>query len=228
MHLVPVLTGVSLLTAFGLAPWIQRPFLFEIGRGSWPLFRRPQGARNVYITFDDGPHPENTPALLDALGHAHTKATFFVLTECARQYPSLVREIIDRGHSLGSHGYSHRHLFLRRRSTLQREVVEAVEDLEEVAHRTISLFRPPYGVRDARLYSVLKKHGLRPVFWDILTYDWRNPPAQRIAAKAANAARPGSIILLHDGGGCRSSTVAAIPELVDKLRKKSLDPVGMI
>lgn len=227
--MLPVLAlmGASLLTALGLAPWIQRPFLFEVGRAAWPLFRRRQGARNVYLTFDDGPHPENTPPLLDALDGVPATATFFVVTEYARKYPSLVHEIIDRGHSIGSHGYSHRHLFLRGRSTLQREVVDAVDDLEQVADRTISLFRPPYGVRDPRLYQVLQQHGLRPVFWDILTYDWRNPPAHRIAARAAHAARAGSVILLHDGGGCRRSTIAAIPELVERLQKKSLDLVGL-
>jgi peptidoglycan/xylan/chitin deacetylase (PgdA/CDA1 family) len=207
--LLPVLAlmGASMIAALGLAPWIQRPFLFEVGFGAWPLFRRPGRTRNVYLTFDDGPHPRNTPHLLDVLDHVNVVASFFVVTEYARKHPSLTREILERGHTLGSHGYSHRHLFLRDSATLRREVVRAVDDLEQIVNRTISFFRP--------------------IFWDVITYDWRNPSPHQIAVRAAKAARPGSIILLHDGGGSRPSTITAVPELVERLRAQSLSVAGL-
>jgi peptidoglycan/xylan/chitin deacetylase (PgdA/CDA1 family) len=216
-----------MIAALGLAPWIQRPFLFEVGFGAWPLFRRPGRTRNVYLTFDDGPHPRNTPHLLDVLDHVNVVASFFVVTEYARKHPSLTREILERGHTLGSHGYSHRHLFLRDSATLRREVVRAVDDLEQIVNRTISFFRPPYGVRTPELYRVLQQQGLRPIFWDVITYDWRNPSPHQIAVRAAKAARPGSIILLHDGGGSRPSTITAVPELVERLRAQSLSVAGL-
>ncbi|MBN1423047.1 polysaccharide deacetylase family protein [Candidatus Fermentibacteria bacterium] len=195
--------------------WVPRRALFEIGLGCWPLWRVPGG---VALTFDDGPDPRFTPKLLDALRAFHTTVTFFVSTSLAVRHPSIVRRAHAEGHAIGCHAMTHTPLAFRSRETLHRQVSDAVRGLEDVLGDSVSLFRPPYGIRSPGLHRILRSEGLRPVYWSVMAFDWRVRSSKAIAERVLRGARPGAIVLLHDGGGDRSATVEAVPVVLDTLR----------
>jgi len=194
--------------------------LFEIGLGPWPVWRSTKDGAT--LTFDDGPDPRHTPLLLDRLAACGVFATFFVSTALARRYPDLVRRTRAEGHTVGSHGMTHTPLAFRRWGMLRRQVGDAVRGLEDLLGESVSLFRPPYGVRSPGLYRELRREGLRPVFWSVMAYDWRKPPPQVIARRVIRGLKPGAIVLLHDGGGDRSATVEAVPLMVEALQSRGL------
>ena len=207
---------------FTFAPWIPRPFLFELRKSGRPIWRLPAN-RAVALTFDDGPDMGNTPRLLDVLDEHQITATFFVVGSHAAQYPRLIRRIDGNGHAIGSHGMTHRHLAFRSRDTYITEVREAVSLVENILGKSVSLFRPPYGIRSPALYGFLEQEGLRPVFWDVMAYDWREPSPRHIANRILRSIRDGSIILLHDGGGERSGTITSIPLMAGEIRNRRLE-----
>jgi len=209
-----------------LAPWIQRQFLFEWGEACKPLWRLPSRG-NIALTFDDGPESDNTPQLLDMLDAYEITATFFVVGYKAEAHPDLVRRIVARGHAVGSHGMTHTPLAFRSRSTYLKEVREAVIRLEEILGQSVFLFRPPYGIRSPGLYRILKTEGLRPVFWDVMAYDWFRPSSSWISSKVVKSVRDGSVVLLHDGGGKRNNTIHAIPCIAEGIRDRDFDFIGL-
>lgn len=220
--------GVSgFAAAFACSAWVPRPLLFEIGLGAWPLWRL--ATDGVALTFDDGPDPASTPRLLDVLARCRVCATFFVSTARAMQYPELVRQARGAGHAIGCHGMTHRQLAFRSGRLLAREVGDAINGLEDILGEPVHLFRPPYGMRCPRLYAALRRAGVRPVFWSVMAYDWRMPPAQKISDRVIRGAQPGAVVLLHDGGGDRGATVSAVPLIVDALesRIEFVSPAGL-
>ncbi len=174
------------------------------------------------LTFDDGPEPANTEPLLEALEGCGISASFFLTGEKAEKNRDLVRRIRAAGHAVGCHGMSHAPLAFRTRAVLVKEVEDAVDLLEDILGEQIFLYRPAYGVRSPGLYRMLRQQGLRPVFWDVMAYDWREPPAEVLVGRVLRGARDGSIILLHDGNGPRASTIEAIPGIVKGLRDKDM------
>jgi peptidoglycan-N-acetylglucosamine deacetylase len=151
------------------------------------------------LTYDDGPDPEATPGLLDALAGHDATATFFVLSEQVRAHPDLVRRAVREGHQVALHGLDHRRL----PQLGSRAAVAWLRDsralLEDVAQVRVTHFRPPHGTQSPRTWSLARALGLRVVLWDGTTWDWRPAePAERVA-KALESARAGSILLAHDG-----------------------------
>lgn len=207
---------------FACAPWIQRSFIFEWGQSGKPLWRlSPRG--RIALTFDDGPESENTPRLLDTLDTYSITATFFIVGSKARTRPDLVHRIVEHGHAIGSHGMTHIPLAFRSRRTYIAEVRAAVNNLEDMIGKSVFLFRPPYGIRSPGLYSILNEEGLRPVFWDVMAFDWLKPSASWISDRVLRSVRDGSIVLLHDGGGTRDGTIDAIPIIARGMRDRDLD-----
>jgi peptidoglycan/xylan/chitin deacetylase (PgdA/CDA1 family) len=174
------------------------------------------------LTFDDGPHPEGTPAVLDALDAADTKAIFFVVGEQVERYPELVAEIEQRGHEVAIHGYRHR-VQLR----LSAAAVEADLDraIEVIGQRRFH--RPPLGIYSGAGLAAACERALQPLLWSRWGKDWRKfTTPQRIAARAMRALEPGDVILLHDADHYSSKnswqrTVAALPEIL-----RAVQPTG--
>jgi peptidoglycan/xylan/chitin deacetylase (PgdA/CDA1 family) len=167
--------------------------------------------RVVSLTFDDGPSPEFTPRVLDALAAQGAKATFFVLVEQAEAHPELLRRILADGHEVGLHGIDHARLSLlpaRRATALIRA---GRRRLEQVAGRKITLFRPTYGAQTIGQFLGTRALGLEVVIWTAWAADWDGSPAQVIAERALKALHPGGFVLLHDasGGGASMEAVAA-------------------
>lgn len=174
----------------------------------------------VYLTFDDGPHPVWTPRVLDALARHGAAATFFVLGQNAAVYPGLVARLVDAGHDVGNHTFDHASLDRVDREAFIAEVRDTDRAILAAAGERagpIACLRPPYGAVDERTRALAAELGKTIALWSVDPQDWRRPGAEQIASHLLANARPGAILLLHDGGGNREQTVAALETVLAEL-----------
>ena len=163
----------------------------------FPGRERVDGER-VALTFDDGPDPDATPAVLDALESAGVSATFFMVGEQAFEHRALAREVADRGHEVALHGFEHReHSELSGRAA-RDDLARGVGTIEVASGRRPVLFRPPYGRFSEDSYAACRDLRLEPVLWSAWGMDWEPLPADRIVDLAVRGLSAGSIIVLHD------------------------------
>ena len=174
----------------------------------------------IALTFDDGPHPRYTPQILDVLDEYNIKATFFVVGVNAKNYPDTIEEVIKRGHEIGNHTYSHPHVSCLNSYTLKEEVEKCESAIYELMDYKTKLFRPPEGMIDADVRTVLRSLDYKVILWDIDTRDWAHVPPDEIAKNVVDNISSGDIILMHDYVSYNSPTVEAIkifiPTLIDK------------
>jgi peptidoglycan/xylan/chitin deacetylase (PgdA/CDA1 family) len=174
--------------------------------------------REVALTFDDGPG-RYTPQILATLRRMRAPATFFVIGEWARQYPHLVRAEAAAGFEVGDHTETHP-LMPRLSAAAQRaQIVNAGAAIRRAGAPFPHLWRPPYGAFNGATLAVLHALRMLMVLWTVDTSDYARPGVERIVAAAVGGAKPGAIILMHDGGGDRSETVAALPRIIAALRR---------
>lgn len=186
--------------------------------GNGQVVRRGSSSgRKVALTFDDGPAPD-TGAILSILERFKAKATFFVVGSMVRANPGTARRIVAEGHEIANHSYSHPMLPSR------SELVSTNGVIRETTRFRPCLFRPPYGALDSRLARDVGAEKMKTVLWNVDTVDWRLPGSGSIASIGGSAG-PGSIVLMHDGGGPRGQTVAALPSMLSSLRSRGLKPV---
>lgn len=147
------------------------------------------------LTFDDGPHPDTTPLVLDVLDRYRAKATFFMVGKLAEAEPALVRQVARRGHSVANHSWSHQPLPSLSRTARRREIAACARALRPVGER---LFRPPWGQQSygSRLDALALRHQV--IGWNMDVADWQQTDAACMAEQLVTRIRPGSIILLHD------------------------------
>jgi peptidoglycan/xylan/chitin deacetylase (PgdA/CDA1 family) len=153
--------------------------------------------RVVALTYDDGPDPDGTPAVLGALAELDVRATFFVLVERAEAHPELLRRIMAEGHEIALHGIDHSRL--TEQPAVHRLLVDGKRRLEAVAGRPVRLFRPAYGSQSLATFAATRRAGLDPVVWGPTVRDWVDGPAAEVAARALPDLHEGSVVLLHDG-----------------------------
>ena len=181
--------------------------------------------RTVALTFDDGPSPVYTPQILRMLRRDHVPATFFVIGELAKRYPNLVRAEIRSGMSVGNHSWDHPENppFVDLTPTRVRSEISTTNaQLARLGDQT-QLFRPPGGSFDPSLVAVTQAEGLRVVLWDVDPRDWApGATAREIARAVLESVKPGAVVELHDGGGDRSATVAALPKIIRGIRRMGL------
>jgi peptidoglycan/xylan/chitin deacetylase (PgdA/CDA1 family) len=190
-----------------------------------------------HLTFDDGPHPDVTPAVLDALDDFDAKATFFVLTSLAEQHPDIVHTTLSRGHVVALHTRTHRRLSTLTWSQLVDEIRGAKRDLEAVTGASITWFRPPYGSEGLRSIPVIRASGLRTLMWSADTHDWKGVEPDRPLKNVLKNLAPGGIALLHDvpvgntvteddaRGLLRKEELTRV--LLKELTARALRPVGL-
>ncbi len=182
-----------------------------------PIRRLPTDDRVVALTFDDGPHPEQTPRILDLLAEHHAVATFCMIGPQARRHPDVVRRVIDAGMRLCNHTVHHdERLFRRPAHTVEREILEASDDLHAAAGEDVPIgyFRAPGGNWSGSMERTAARHGMRPLAWSVDPRDWSRPGVGAIVTAVERGVRPGSVVLLHDGGGRRDQTVRALAVLL--------------
>ena len=174
----------------------------------------------VALTFDDGPYPSTTPALLAAL--EGVRATFFLWGEHAAAHPALVREIAAAGHVIGNHTWTHPYLTGLSPDAREQEVRRTQDLLVSLTGVRPVLFRPPYGDTDDAVRATVSSvsHGLTEVLWTVDTRDWAGASADEIVAAAARA-EPGGVVLMHEG---RPATVEAVPRILADLAARGLRP----
>jgi peptidoglycan-N-acetylglucosamine deacetylase len=178
----------------------------------------------VALTFDDGPSPY-TDRILDVLARYDAKATFFVIGRQIAERPKTVRRISAEGHAIGNHTWSHASLPQLPARGRRRQLERTNAAIRTATGASPALVRPPYEMTTPTVNRQARRLGLLPVVWSVDPGDWRLRAPWKVARRVLDKARPGAIIVLHDGGGDRSTTVAALPKILDGLRQKGLVPV---
>ena len=173
----------------------------------------------VYLTFDDGPHAVYTPQVLDVLARHDARATFFVVGSLAQAYPDLIQRIAAEGHTIANHTWNHEDLAGLSRASFDETISRTQAVLGDLAAPCL---RPPYGSVDAFTREWASSHGLSLMTWDASPQDWLRPPAAEIADHIVQWARPGVVMLLHDGGGDRSRTVQGLDMALERLADQGL------
>ena len=175
------------------------------------------GARDVALTFDDGPDPASTPEILDLLAEHHVTATFCMVGEQAVAHPDLVRRVVAEGHRLCNHTFTHDAGVATRGPELMDAQLRASRDaLLAVAGPDVPIpyFRAPEGAWSVPLQRTAAREGMRPLGWSVDTLDWTRPGTDAIVSSVRQGAHPGAVVLFHDGGGPRDQTVAAVRRLL--------------
>lgn len=190
------------------------------------VFRASGGVEHppsVALTFDDGPWPGSTLQVLDILKRFGVKATFFVVGYLAESYPELIRAELRAGMAVANHSWSHPEPFDGLSEQETREQIERAKRTLSSLGATSGAFRPPGGDYTDRTIKIAKELGYRLVLWSVDPQDWDDgTTADRIAENVLASVRPGSIILLHDGGGDQSATVQALPEIIAGIKEMGL------
>ena len=168
----------------------------------------------VALTFDDGPDPIDTPAIMDILQEKKARATFFVLGQAAQANPDLLQRLVKEGHEIGNHSYKHD--YQQRR--LVEEINQTDQEVFSVTSNHTYFYRPPGGFLSESQLETIKKNGHVVALWSVDSKDWRNPGVNQIVDNVMKNVFPGSIILLHDGGSHRSQTVKALGPIIDALK----------
>jgi peptidoglycan/xylan/chitin deacetylase (PgdA/CDA1 family) len=181
------------------------------------------GPLAVALTFDDGPWPHTTQQMLTILAQRQAPATFFVVGRQVERYPELVRREVAAGMAIGSHSYRHPQPFDRLPvARIRDEITRGRRTLVPLGIHPVG-FRPPGGAASPAVTAAAQEFGDRTVLWSIDPADWQpGVTANQLVQRVLAAARPGAIVLLHDGGGNRSATVAALPAIIDGLRRLGL------
>ena len=190
--------------------------------------RRQEGEEGVALTFDDGPHPQGTPAVLETLREAGAAATFFLAGEQVVRRPALVAEIVAAGHRVELHCHRHRNQLRLGARQLLEDADRARAAIEEAGGQAVADYRPPYGIFSAIGLRAVRSRGWRPLLWSQWGRDWdrRATPAS-IADRATARARAGDILLLHDADyysapGSWVRTATALPIILEELEGRGL------
>ena len=184
------------------------------------LFNGNTSIPEIALTFDDGPNPYYTPQVLNILEKYHVKATFFCIGRQVAAYPALVRQEYMAGHIVGNHSWSHPDMALLSPANINLQLVSTSNAIQKATGVRPIYFRPPYGVMSVPVLTQAYHLGLTTIIWNDEARDWQLPGMSVIIERIFGLARNGAIILLHDGGGNRSQTVAALPYIIKGLRAR--------
>lgn len=195
----------------------------------------PSNQRVVALTYDDGPNPPYTTAILDVLAKEHVHATFFVVGRAVNAYPKIVKREVRDGNAIGNHTFEHDHLIVLTPKQLRDNLKRTDDAIYAATGTRTHIMRPPFGSRDWLVLDVAHRLGYTPVMWSVpLANDWDYPPANVIASRIVSHVRDGSIVVLHDGNRgvvckkshvsphvCdRNSDIAATKIIIDELKRQ--------
>ena len=185
------------------------------------IYRVATRERMVAMTFDDGPDPRWTPAILQILKEENVKATFCTIGYLAQRHADLVKAEFDAGHSLCDHSMHHMlNLPSRPHPQIVDEVLQAADAIRNITGQNPLFYRPPGGNLNQDIIDTAHQRSLRVLKWSVDPKDYTKPPAPAILARITAKVGPGAVILLHDGGGDRSQTVAMLKQLIEELKHR--------
>jgi peptidoglycan/xylan/chitin deacetylase (PgdA/CDA1 family) len=222
----------------GAIPRSLRQRLYDWSPSRRRRWRRVPGLESVppaasaVLTFDDGPDPEGTPAVLDALAASGARATFFVLGCHVAEQPELVREIVAQGHEIALHGMEHRRHDRLSPAEAKRELADGVATIERGAGGRPAWYRPPFGAASPTLAAVCEELELGLAYWTAWGQDWEESSPARIASLVGRDLAPGSIVLLHDSARyaqrtSAAATAGAVPLIAAAAREAGIDLVSL-
>jgi peptidoglycan/xylan/chitin deacetylase (PgdA/CDA1 family) len=185
------------------------------------------GDKVIALTFDDGPWPSSTDKIVSSLKKLDVQATFFMLGTQVHGARARAKSVVTNGNAVGVHSWNHAQLTKRSSSANRADLKRTRNEIASATGVTPTWFRPPYGATSKSVKATAKALGLRQVIWTVDTLDWKYRNASSITSRALKGARTGGVVLMHDGGGPRSATVAAVPAIVKKLRAKGYDFVTL-
>ena len=218
-----IATGsVGLLHVLPAATWLPPV------RRLIPALESPMSAGQVAVTFDDGPHPLGTPAILDRLDELGWHATFFMLGSAVSRFPDIAVEVTRRGHQVGVHGFDHRYLIARAPQATWMDMSRAMAVIAEMTATTPRWWRPPYGVLSAASVAAAAALRLRPLLWSTWGKDWTSDATgSTIAGTIAQGRLDAGTILLHDSDalsapGSWRRTRDALPRIAEELSRRGV------
>jgi len=185
----------------------------------YPLYSGNPRLPEIALTFDDGPGSSYTSQILAILEQIHVQATFFVIGSQAATYPNLVSQESKQGNRVGNHTWTHPDLTKMSSDQVYAELQQTSEVIQADAG-TPTLFRPPYGHFNGQVQAIGASLGLSTILWNVDPRDWSRPGVNTIIQRVLDTTNNGAIILMHDGGGDRSQTVAALPTIITTLEQR--------
>lgn len=222
--------GASAAAVLHAAPALA-PIVPGLGPALGIEMRR--GDDGVALTFDDGPHPQGTPAVLEVLRQRGATATFFLVGEQVVRYQALVAEIVAAGHGVELHCFHHRNNLRLGPGSFLEDAERARASIEEASGRTVACYRPPYGIFSAVTLRAVRQRGWRAVLWSRWGRDWdRSATAESIARRSSAGITAGDIVLLHDADyysarGSWVRTAAALPLILDEIEACGLKTASL-
>ena len=171
----------------------------------------------IALTFDDGPHPKNTPLILDILASYGIHATFFEIGQNTEYYPEVSKRVLEEGHEIGNHTFSHPRINKTEKSALSREMTNCEQTFNRILNYRTNLFRPPEGVVDSDVKALAESMGYKLVLWSVDTRDWAGTSAESIVSGVLQSVSSGDIILMHDYTSKNCHTVEALKVLIPRL-----------
>ena len=174
----------------------------------------------IALTFDDGPHPKQTQEILSILEKYDVKATFFVIAQNATYYPDVLCSIVEKGHELGNHTFSHIDISKSKRNLIKSEIIKSEESIYNICQYNTCLFRPPGGVINKDIIETAKMLKYKIVLWNIDTRDWAHRNVDDIVNNISKNVKNGSIILFHDYISKNSPTPEALEKIIPLLKNK--------
>ena len=224
-HAAPILAG--LLGTFVFGAGVGGAVAQPAGTAPVRLIRSvPVPVKAVALTFDDGPNPKYTPQILALLKEYGARATFFVVGMELARFPEIAKQDVEAGIEIGNHGFRHLSLVGLDPSTIETEVLPVEQEITAITGERPVLYRLPKGRSDSTALRSLTDMGYTIVYWSVDTRDYTaRRPAAAIAAQVEKQVQPGSIVILHDGGGNRQQTVAALRLFLPVLKNEGYQMV---
>ncbi|MEI6443266.1 MAG: polysaccharide deacetylase family protein [Nostocales cyanobacterium ELA583] len=179
----------------------------------------PADKKVIALTFDDGPWPKSTVQVLDILKKNNIKGTFFVVGQNVKTYPDLTKRIVSDGHIIANHTWHHWYHHMNAQAAAY-EVANTNDLIYETTGVKPGLFRPPGGIMSNGVAAYAKSNKYAIIMWSADSMDYSRPGVSRLMNNIFREAKPGGIVLMHDGGGDRSHTVKALPEIISKFQKQ--------
>ena len=176
----------------------------------------------IAITFDDGPHPRNTKRILDILEKYQVKATFFVIGINVKNYPETLSKVIENGHEIGNHTYSHQILKNKEKDVICKEIIDTEKEISK-RNTTTKILRPPCGLYDSNLIDFAKQNGYKIVLWNIDTNDWAHTSESDMISHVMSSVKGGDIILFHDYISGENNTPDALDVIIPRLQAQGYE-----